>query len=66
MSVSVSSRLTIAAFLAVFVFSCVVLIGKKHEHVDTFCSTPEYRKNALKLVKEAPFAGLFKDLKMRF
>jgi len=33
---------------------------KKH---DKFCQTREYRKFALKRVKEAPFSGLFRDLK---
>ena len=30
---------------------------------DKFCRTASYRKNVLKLIKEAPFAGLFADLR---
>lgn len=36
---------------------------KRHDDHGDFCDTGEYRKNVLKLVKEAPFAGLFADLK---
>ena len=36
---------------------------KRHDDHGDFCDTGEYRKNVLKLVKEAPFAGLFSDLK---
>lgn len=35
-------------------------IGNKHGR---FCQTPEYRNFALKRVKEAPFSGLFLDVK---
>jgi uncharacterized protein YjiK len=38
-------------------------VSKTHHTEDSFCSTSEYRKNALKLVKEAPFVGLFGDLR---
>lgn len=49
-------------YLGELPYTTNVNVNKKKEH-SKFCQTPEYRKFALKKIKEAPFSGLFRDLR---
>jgi uncharacterized protein YjiK len=52
-----------AYILLGFCFPTPRIDDVNHGSVSKFCLTNEYRKHVLKLVQEAPFAGLFADLK---
>ena len=49
--------------VALFLSRSWLLPPQRHETSSDFCESKAYRSNVLKLVKDAPFAGLFADLK---
>lgn len=57
-------RISQFAFLStLIVVLSLPIIGSSNKRHTTECDAPEYRNNVLKLVRESPFAGLFKDMK---